>query len=196
MAKNVLALYLHGSRVYGCNTDNSDWDVIAVVNDDVNVKEQITVQNIDITIFKKSQWEKMAEENDCDFLECYFLDKKFKYVEDYVPQFKLDISKIRSNFSQKASNSFVKCKKKLTVEKDYAPYIGKKSLFHSFRLLQFGIQILEKGKIVDYTSANDMYNDIVNSETNDWNYFKAKYQQPYNHLKSQFRLAETTSILN
>ncbi len=86
----------------------------------------------------------------------------------------------------------MKCKKKLTVEKDYNPYIGKKSLWHSFRILMFGIQMLETGKIYDYSCANFLYDEIVNNPENDWNYYKEKYQKLYNSYKSKFRSFDQT----
>ena len=84
----------------------------------------------------------------------------------------------------------MKAKKKLIVEKDYDPYIGKKSLFHSLRIILFGIQIAQYGKIINYEEAN-IYYDIVKSEIIEWEYFKKKYQPIYNNLKTEFRkLAE------
>jgi hypothetical protein len=102
-------------------------------------------------------------------------------------EFEIDYDKIREEFSRIASNSWVKCKKKLIIEKDYNPYIAKKSLFHSLRILMFGIQIMKLGKIVDFSEANIYYKDIMDSP-NDWEYLKEKYQPIYNKLKSEFRL--------
>lgn len=188
--EKVIAAYFHGSRVYGCNTPDSDYDLILVINVESIDTDYINCENYDMSLYTKGQWDIMAQENDCDFMECIFLRNDFKLKEEYVPAYTIDVNKIRSNFSKKASNSFVKCKKKLTISKDYAPYIGKKSLFHSFRLLQFGIQILKEGRIIDYGSANSLYQEIVENDSNDWNYFKETYQQKYNQYKSEFRLAE------
>ncbi|MNR15785.1 hypothetical protein D3C85_1323410 [compost metagenome] len=74
------------------------------------------------------------------------------------------------------------------MEKDYNPYIAKKSLFHSFRILKYGIQIAKYGRIFDYTEANYLWEEINSFETNDWEFFKTKYQPVYNELKSQFKL--------
>ncbi len=40
-----------------------------------------------------------------------------------------------------------------SVEKDFAPRVAKKSLFHCFRLLNFATQIARGGRIVDYEYA-------------------------------------------
>jgi hypothetical protein len=79
-------------------------------------------------------------------------------------------------------------KKKLTVEKDYSPYIAKKSLFHSLRILIEGIQIAKYQKIIDYSQANYLWEEIVNNKVNDWSYYKEKYQPLYNKLNSEFRI--------
>lgn len=185
----VLCIYLHGSRVYGCNNSDSDYDFI-VVTEDKYKSDAVSGEGFDLSIFSRKEWEKEAEENSVDFMECMFLPDDIKLLEEYVPEYKINPKILRSSFSSKSSNSFVKCKKKLTVEKDFAPYTGKKSLFHSFRILHYGIQILKDKKITDYQAANDIYHEIMSIDSNEWQVFKDRYQQRYNNLKSQFRLAE------
>ena len=146
---NILNCYLHGSRVYGTATDKSDFDYIVIVNTPTEQYTE-TRENEDFSYYSKEDWDRMAFNNDVDFIECIFLPDQYKYKETFIPEWFLDIGKIRCNFSKTSSNSWVKCKKKLTVEKDFAPYIGKKSLWHSFRLLDFGCQLysLMKLKII------------------------------------------------
>lgn len=61
-------------------------------------------------------------------------------------------------------------------------YRGVKSLWHSIRILQFFKQIVLDGKITDFTSANPIWNMILEDlETHgdggddDWDFYKAKY---------------------
>ena len=105
-------------------------------------------------------------------------------------KFDLNVDKdlIRKNISSTASNSFVKCKKKLTVQDSYSPRIGKKSLWHSIRLLDFGTQIMNFGKIVNYQSVNNIYNQSMEAQDN-WNYLKEQFQPIYNKYHSEFKLA-------
>jgi hypothetical protein len=107
-------------------------------------------------------------------------------LEKHKFHFKLNNSLLRNEISAKSSNSWVKASKKLTVEKN-SEYIGKKSLWHSLRIVIFGIQIATKGKIVDYTAANYLYNEIINSGNDDWSYYKDKYQSVFNGLCTEFR---------
>lgn len=184
---DILNIYVYGSRVYGIATKDSDYDFIVIINDEAYTTDKVSEDNYDINIYSKTQWVEMAKENNLNFCECYFLPEKFKVKEEFIPDFKIETPKLRSSFSQPSSNSWVKCKKKLTVEKDYAPYIGKKSLWHSFRILMFGIQILSTGKINNYEEANFLYNEIVKNDNNDWQYYKEKYQEKYNYYRSEFR---------
>lgn len=184
---NILNIYLHGSRVYGTASEKSDYDYICVVEDDFFTKEILVEGNHDYHFVKEGDWIKKCKDNHLDFCECYFLPADCKIKETFRPELVIEKPKIRANFSHIASNSFVKCKKKLTVEKDYDPYIGKKSLWHSFRILMFGIQILESGKINDYSCANFLYDEIVNNPENNWSYYKENYGQLYNNYKSKFR---------
>ncbi len=77
-------------------------------------------------------------------------------------------------------------KKKLTVEKDYDLNLGRKSLFHSFRIIDYGIQIATHNKIVDYSSCNALFEEIMNCYT--WNEMFDTYKQRYNTLCSEFRI--------
>jgi len=129
----------------------------------------------------------MLDEHEISALECLFLPPSppFVMLNKLNYEFKLDLPKLRKAISHKSSNSFVKCKKKLEVEHDY--YIGKKSLWHSLRMLMFGTQIAKFGEIVNYCEANKFWKEIVMSERNDWLYFKEKYQPIFNELSTEFR---------
>ena len=77
--------------------------------------------------------------------------------------------------------------KKLTVPKDYDLNIGKKSLFHAFRIISFGIQIAEEERIFNYSECNDLFNEIM-SAYNNWDSLFEIYKPRYNELCSNFRL--------
>lgn len=104
-----------------------------------------------------------------------------------------DNAKIRKEFSSKASNSFVKCKKKLEVEAikgnaEQNIYIGKKSLWHSLKIFIFGIELCETNEIhLENKILEEYYNDIITNEYT-WEELKEKYQPIYNSLHSKFKL--------
>ena len=167
----------------------SDYDYIVIVPDDAEEldEQQFECDNCQYTTHTAKSWQEMLDRCGVDAIECYFLPEQFIVKEAVTFIADITKTKIRNSFSHVASNSFVKCKKKLEVEESYDPKVGKKSLWHSLRIVDFGIQILEHGKIVDYTSMNHLYDDIVKSEETDWEYFKKKYKPVYNALKTKFR---------
>jgi predicted nucleotidyltransferase len=186
--QNAINIYCFGSYVYETNTKTSDKDFIVIMPNG-EYPEQFHIDNEDYNIFTEKEWLDMVEKQSIEVLESSFLQSEFiiKKTKDYP--LKLNYDLIRKTISSTSSNSFVKCKKKLTIEKDYNPYIGKKSLWHTLRLLLFGIELMNFDKIYDYHIANEYYDDIVNNENNDWEYYKNKYQPIYNKLHSEFKKA-------
>ncbi len=186
----ALNVYHYGSFVYGTFIDGkSDYDYIVVVPNTMSEydEQQFEFENSQYTIHSERNWQEMLDRCDVDALECYFLPKQFVVKE--TKKFIADITrdKVRASFSHVASNSFVKCKKKLEVLESYAPETAKKSLWHSIRIIGFGIQILTLGQIVDYGESNKYYKDIVQCENNQWEYYKEKYKPKYNAMKTAFR---------
>lgn len=175
--------FLYGSRLYGTNKPESDYDFISVVSNDSSVPTGTEYRNgnIDIHVYKFDDFQEQLNLHKIQMLECWYqpdsiAPKHFK--------FKLNLPTLRESLSEKASHSFVKAKKKIEVEKDY--YIGWKSLFHSLRILNFGIQIVKFNRIY-FTQFNDHWYDILNANQYDWAYFKETYQPIYNSLASEFR---------
>lgn len=121
-------------------------------------------------------------------LECHFAPIEFRFFENDKFDFHLDKVTLRHSISQTCSNSFVKAKKKFDVENE--PYIAKKSLFHSIRILLFGIQIAKHGKIINFKTPQivSLYNDIMSSPHNNWEPYKEKYKPIFNYNMSAFRM--------
>jgi predicted nucleotidyltransferase len=182
---SVLAIYNYGSRVYGTETNDSDYDYIIVVQNGIKIESQHQGL-INYTIYSESSFKESLLNHEISCLECLFLPKKFISI-DYHFDFKLDLHKLRNSISQKASNSWVKANKKMTIEKDKDIWSGKKSLFHSLRILNFGIQIATTGIITDYHAANHLWTEISEDGNQSWDHFSAKYKKIYNQLKSEFR---------
>jgi predicted nucleotidyltransferase len=171
-----IEIYLFGSRVYGTFSERSDSDYIVITDKDIN-NQEIKHDLVNIHIYNRQHFQKMLFEHKIIALEIFFL-----YNTSF--DFDLDKSLLRKEISGKASNSFVKCKKKLLVENDY--YIGLKSLFHSLRIIDFGIQIADKGRIYDFSSCNDIWNDL-NSRFWTWNELNEIYKPVFNSKMTEFR---------
>ncbi len=188
---------LYGSYVYGTNHHQSDIDLIIISDiDDIDFfKKHIqSNQEIDIHLFNKDYFQTLLKKQEINALETLMLkdDKILKSSDDFVDikkiffeQAWLDKEMLRSSISQKASNSWVKGKKKFLVEKDFNPYIGKKSIWHAFRMLEFGTQIAREGYIYDYSAENSRLNEILECEN--WNEIEERFKLKFNEKNSEFR---------
>jgi hypothetical protein len=179
--ERILKTYKYGSRVYGCHTEQSDYDYIIVVESDEDLYYSVNMTNTNMTVYSESLFIEKIKEHHISVLECIFQDRN----DPYLKHFELDKAQLRRSISAVSGNSFVKCKKKL-AQGDY--YIGKKSLFHSLRILGFGIQIALAGRISNYSYYNKYLEEIMSVDSNDWEVFKEKYKPLYNRAKSNFRM--------
>jgi hypothetical protein len=187
--ENVVSCFSYGSRVYGNFRKDSDYDFIIVVKN--KIEEQFSDNLININFYSTEEHQARLNQHEISALECHFLSDNFILKNEKVYDFKLDLQKLRHALSAKSSNSFVKSKKKLTVEIDKGVEknpedVGKKSLFHAFRIIDFGIQICKFGKINDYSSCNNLFKEIMYSYS-DWNTLFENYKQRYNNICTEFR---------
>lgn len=184
----ILKVYQYGSIVYGCHTSKSDTDFIVVVDSDEDLYYSVREDESDYTVYSKSAFIEKIREHHISALECIFQTPD----DPFLKYFKYDSEKLRRNISAISSNSFVKCKKKL---RDGEEYIGKKSVFHSLRILMFGIQIAINKKIVDYSEANELLPTIMAMK--DWEEIKFVCKPIFNELKTDFKIvAPLESELN
>ena len=179
----IINLYQYGSRVYGNFTQKSDYDFIAIVKNKTN--DQFSDNKINVNFFDEIGHKTRLLNHEISALECQFLNKEFIWKESKKFDWKLDLQMLRHSLSAKSSNSWVKAKKKLTIPADYDLDIGRKSLWHSIRIIKYGIQIGTIGKIYNYAECNELYKEIINIY--DWEDLFEKYKQDYNHLLTEFR---------
>ncbi len=192
----ILNIYMYGSRVYGTASEKSDHDFIIIISSSSKGNYfQIIDDDINITIYDLPNFIVRLNNHDIDALECLFLSDEHKIQENIAIKSNIDLAKLRHSFSKMSSNSWVKAKKKFIVKKDYNPYIGKKSLFHSMRILMFGCQIAKHGKITNYSEANYVWERLL--LMNDDYMTISKYFKPgYNALGTLFRGVAPKNIEN
>lgn len=183
---SIVEVYPYGSRVYGTASANSDSDYQLVYRGSYNKDScQYDSRDKKISVHTHSveSWDRHLQNHKIFALECQFLGKEY-----WKPSFSLDLSQLRHEISAKTSNSWVKCKKKITVENDYV--IGIKSMFHAFRMPMFGIQIATHGSIVDYSEANYLWRDEFKpmlSMRVKWSELNEAYKPAHNALMTEFR---------
>ncbi len=65
---------------------------------------------------------------------------------------------------------------------------GEKSLFHSLRILKFGIQIIAIGEITDFSEANYIREEIDNfTGDNEFNLTWASYKYAWSPLRKELQ---------
>ncbi len=180
----LIVIYPYGSRVYGTHGPGSDHDFIVVYGGEDKSKDAQQYdsysKDITVTTYHIDSWQEHLRNHKIFAMECHDLFEPEPMV--------IDLPLLRKEISSKASNSWVKCKKKLELHDEY--YIGIKSLFHSFRIPMFGIQIAKHGQIQDYSVANDLWfkelEPMLHSRPT-WEEIKAEYQPRHNALMTEFR---------
>lgn len=188
----ILAVFPYGSRVYGTKTDQSDYDYIVVVDSDSDevLSVEIPEARIEATVYSIKKFKERVLEHEVSVLECLFLPPELIIKNNLRINFEPSLPKLRAAISAKVSNSWVKTKKKFIVDKDYAPYIGLKSIFHCFRILEFGKQIATHGVIKNYGAANFIWQELVAKRPEEWTWpeLEDRYKVRYNQSCSEFRL--------
>lgn len=190
---NPEAAFHYGSFLYN-NKKPSDYDFIIVTDKDY-FQESFELEGFkfEVTNYKKEQFLDLLKKHEIAILECIFIESE-KYmseeIKDYFYNFKIEKEQLRESLSSKSSNSYVKAKKKLIIEEDFDLNVSLKSLWHSFRILKFGIDIAQNGKI-NPDSCNNLYDQIKMDYivfSNDWEKIHKKYKPLYNDLASEFKL--------
>lgn len=184
--KNVRNIYPLGSRVYGSFNERSDYDYILVAD------EMFDSKNVNVHVYTKEAFQLALDNHDIQVLECVHLLDQYKIKEEVKFTYTLDKFKLRPSISTIANNSYVKAKKKLIISGDYDLNLALKSFYHSYRILDFGIQIASEGKISDYSSCNWLLDDLKKMSTEAerdqlWTNIETKYKEKWNKHSSKFK---------
>lgn len=187
----VNAVFSYGSRVYGTHSNLSDYDFIVVMDDSIHDKDSLesSYNNLNISLYGETSFNEKLNLHKISALECIFLPSNKILKNNLKSKFNLNKKILRESISEKASHSWVKSKKKFEVIQDRNVYIAKKSLFHSLRIIDFGLQIANTGKIENYASCNELWEDIITDPADSWEPYKNKYQEYFNNQMTEFRKA-------
>lgn len=199
-SNNIIAVFRYGSQLYGTANYGSDHDFVAIVKNkhDIRIDSEVikiaknalhldvkkSIQ-IDVNAYTEDEFMTALNDMEISFLECVDNPNALIYGK-LIPLPKIDLEKLRHSISKKASNSWVKAKKKLApLSVDYAPKIGKKSAWHALRILMYGTQLAEHSCIHDYQCANSIYESIMSCDS--WEEIDMQFRSVYNHLSTEFR---------
>lgn len=194
----------YGSTVYGARTDKSDIDIIAICDSDEDLYAIYQSKDypefsdysreVDLHIISTRTFQELLDEHDIMALETYY---QMHEDDKELFEFTLDLDKLRRKISAVVNNSWSKARKKLDIlEED--DYIALKSLFHSIRILSYGIDLARDGKIDfknilidgDKISCSSFWKQLQYeySQGFRWKEFKAEYTPLQNSNATTFRL--------
>jgi len=181
--KRIINIYMFGSSVYGNVNKNSDRDFIVIAKSSITEKEfKSDIYNIHL--LSEDRFLLGLKNHNIRDLECIYAPAWAKLVTNKDFDFEINKPSLRHSISHSNSISYVKSKKKL-AQGDY--YIGIKSLFHSMRIANFGIQLATENKITDFTSCNWIW-DEINSKKWTWEELDARWKPYNNELMHDFRI--------
>lgn len=190
---DTLAIFPYGSNVYK-NKIPEDYDFI-IVSEKPYFQESFILNNtkFEITNHYKEDFSRLLDSHEISILECCFIDHKNKYISDdiikKINDFSIDKLKLRESISSKSSNSYVKAKKKIEIGEDFNLNVSLKSLWHSIRMIEFGIQFANNG-VIEPEKSNYLYDEILKDYlifNNDWSKLHSKYRPIYNSISTEFK---------
>lgn len=177
----IVGVYPFGSFTYDTTTDKSDADFVVIVDSDGVDHVQYETPQLDIHILSINHYKKLLDNHDIMALEVFYNPyalKKFKV------DFKPNLAKLRHSISAVVSNSWVKAKKKVELENEDS-WVGYKSLFHSMRILDFGIQIARDGAILNYASVSPLLFQILGM---------VRANRPFSEIMAHFKPIQNANL--
>tara|TARA_Y100000034_G_scaffold136937_2_gene217357 strand:- start:102 stop:914 length:813 start_codon:yes stop_codon:yes gene_type:complete len=152
-------VYLYGSHVYGTASKGSDYDFLVILRDEEKVEQYIS-DTIDITYVHINDFLKNIGKGDINYIEA--LKNEVYSSKDLSIKIKFNPRFIHSTMD-KCYNSYRKGISYTKSKDESKVYRGKKSLFHSVRMMSF-FRDLVKYEEISFSAANIYYYDIMENE--------------------------------
>lgn len=161
--EEVLAIFPYGSQVYGTADSKSDHDFIIVTKSatlsDGSFRASAPLTSKDYSIqgvlYSRGGFIDAINNYDIAALECLSLADEDVLLKKW--NFKVtnwnNKQMIKKIISKASASRHVADQQAKTGYTDRA----KKGMFHALRILYFGLQLKEHGKIVDFGECNEMY---------------------------------------
>ena len=176
-----LKIFLYGSRLYNIHKETSDLDIVIVDYNEKDTYNSFVDDDIDIHYIGIDKFKELLYKHDIMALECYYQDTS-------ITDFSIDKETLRKSISAIVNNSYAKAKKKILLDEEDT-YIGIKSFYHSYRILQFGIDIAKDNTInYHYQLPFKLPDNLIDLEPQEiWNILHS-HKQILNEMATKFRL--------
>mmetsp|Transcript_62158 Transcript_62158/g.116285 ORF Transcript_62158/g.116285 Transcript_62158/m.116285 type:complete len:405 (-) Transcript_62158:155-1369(-) len=162
-----VGLYVHGSTIF-FNKEPKDLDMLAIVDqpkkfiDSGSKEAQFIVGRCEVSVYERDFWLSRLEAMDMTMLTCISTPKSFVPMEiqdDRVRNLKISLDVLEESVASFAEYTWLKAFRKMDGHQDL--YAGGKNCYFVFRLLSFGCQVAERGRIADLRAANSKYETIL-----------------------------------
>lgn len=178
---DVLAIFPYGSQVYGTANSESDSDFIIVMKSGMlgdgsfRLSSPLTSDDRSVqgVVYSRGGFINAINDYDIAALECLSLDDEDVIKKDW--NFKVtnwnEKVMVKKIISKASASRHVADQQAKSGYGDRA----KKGMFHALRILHFGLQLKEHGKIVDFGACNEMYFKFKSIHPDDFdtrNYYK------------------------
>jgi hypothetical protein len=182
---SVQSLHIQGSRLYGINDANSDWDLSLITTEvSENDFREVSIggNDFDVHLFSQSNFQNRLDNHEMRELESLSHPEEFILIDNKSFSLDIDNNKLISQVNFESDDLWNRAKNTLNSGGD--SYVALKNIWHSFRFLIFAEQILQNGNIVEFSAANYLYEPIINSKQTDFEYFVLNFSQLRDTLKS------------
>lgn len=182
----VLNIFPYGSRVYKTHGSDSDYDFIVVMDKDVK-EFAVKIDNMNVHLYSVEEFQEQVNKHKISALECIFLPKELLLKKSHDFKFDKSIfnkSILIKSISEKAKKDWFQVKKRCQFDN---VWYAKKSLFHAFRIIDFGKQIIQHGKIENYSSSCDLWFEILHNPAESWESYEEQYQKVFDARMTEFK---------
>ncbi len=157
--KNLKNLFVYGSRLYGTNHSESDFDLIVVA--DVSKEHQnIFTNEFNIQVYSEAKYLSDLANNNFPAIETLSIPEWAVIKRNLTPSVEISPLRVSQAGIKSAMENLTEAKS--SSGKLGQDYMVKKRLFHVFRKLLFTTQLIQFKKIEDFEAANEFRNFVNN----------------------------------
>lgn len=187
---DVIGVFPYGSQVYGTADSKSDHDYIIVMKSamlDNGAFKNNAITNADWSIqgvvYSRGGFIDAVNNYEIGALECLSLDDEDVLLKKWP--FKVgtwdEKTMIKKIITKASASRHIADQQSKTGYKDRA----KKGMFHALRILNFGLQLKEHKKIVDFGACNEMYFKFKAIDPDDFD--TRDYYEEFDELLTKLR---------
>jgi hypothetical protein len=185
----IYNVYLFGSRLYQCHSDDSDYDFICVLGGDYFDGSKLFQSDLlNVNVYHWEYFKHLLKENMVWAAMLINVPREFVWKEQMSlsDHFVLDLNRLKNSALQDASHNWAKAKRLCIQESLRNIKVSKKNIVHGIRYLRMTLQLCQHGKVIDFTDGNDIWKELFdveepefNSVVEQWNYYDSKYKNMF-----------------